>query len=147
MGNGLGGGGTSMPFFLISRVRTPIIMENEYGRILLETGVIGLLIWVAFIATFLFGSAAFARGSWHSARRVGWVISCFYFVTGMMGLGMLTAIPQTVLMLLAVGWVMARPAPDPAPPSRFPPGLLRSPGMGLRQARVVSRAYQFAPRG
>src|SRR4029077_630072 len=42
MGNGLGGGGTSTPYFLQGLVRNPIGIENEYGRILAEQGVIGL---------------------------------------------------------------------------------------------------------
>jgi hypothetical protein len=38
MGNGLGGGGTSMPYFLESQVRHLVAIENEYGRIMLEQG-------------------------------------------------------------------------------------------------------------
>src|SRR5579872_1042459 len=38
MGNGLGGGGTSIPYFLEGEVRNPIGMENEYARILGEQG-------------------------------------------------------------------------------------------------------------
>ncbi len=49
-GNGLGGGGTNMPFFLQGRIRHLVIMENEYARIMLEQGIIGLGAWVAFIA-------------------------------------------------------------------------------------------------
>src|SRR6202042_3203716 len=52
MGNGLGGGGTNMPFFLQGRVRNPVAMENEYARILSEQGVIGLLLWVGFLGWF-----------------------------------------------------------------------------------------------
>src|SRR5439155_5194621 len=32
MGNGLGGGGTSVPYFLRDRVQSPVLIENEYGR-------------------------------------------------------------------------------------------------------------------
>ena len=49
LGNGLGGGGTSVPYFLQSRIRNVVVMENEYARILLELGIPGLLMWVLFI--------------------------------------------------------------------------------------------------
>ncbi|HEU0049484.1 MAG TPA: hypothetical protein VFQ43_17995, partial [Nitrososphaera sp.] len=35
-GNGLGGGGTSIPYFLQNRIEKPVLIENEYARILLE---------------------------------------------------------------------------------------------------------------
>ena len=112
MGNGLGGGGTSMPYFVADLVRQPVMMENEYSRILLETGIIGLAIWVAFIVWFIVGSEAFSAGPWKSGRVLGWVSSMGYFGVGMIGIGMMTAVPQTVLMLLSVGWVSAAQAPD-----------------------------------
>ena len=60
MGNGLGGGGTSIPYFLEGQVRNPIGMENEYTRILAEQGVIGICLWLAFLVWFLFrGSGGF----------------------------------------------------------------------------------------
>ena len=43
-GNGLGGGGTSLPYFLENRVRHRVLMENEYARIMLEQTCIGLCI-------------------------------------------------------------------------------------------------------
>ena len=49
MGNGLGGGGTSMPYFLESQVRHPVQIENEYGRIMLEEGLPGLALWLGLI--------------------------------------------------------------------------------------------------
>ena len=42
LGNGLGGGGTSVPSFLQDRIRNPVMMENEYRGILLELGLPGL---------------------------------------------------------------------------------------------------------
>jgi hypothetical protein len=110
MGNGLGGGGTSIPFFLQDLVRQPVAMENEYARILLETGIVGLALWAGFIIWFVLGSAAFVRDLWRPSRRIGWVCCIGYFGVGMIGIGMLTAVPQTALMLLLLGWVGARPA-------------------------------------
>src|SRR6202008_181902 len=56
MGNGMGGGGTSIPDFLEGEVRNPIGMENEYARILAEQGVVGLLLWFVFVVWFLLHS-------------------------------------------------------------------------------------------
>ena len=109
MGNGLGGGGTSIPFFLRDNVRHPIAMENEYCRILLETGIIGLALWLGFILWFLFGSHAFAKSPWSGGRRTAWVCCLCYFGIGLIGTGMLTSVPQTLMMFLAVGWVAAKP--------------------------------------
>ena len=49
LGNGLGGGGTSVPYFLQDRIRNVVVMENEYARILLELGIPGLCMWGVFI--------------------------------------------------------------------------------------------------
>ncbi|HXU19546.1 MAG TPA: hypothetical protein VN788_03070 [Verrucomicrobiae bacterium] len=114
IGNGLGGGGTSIPYFLQGLVRRPIAMENEYGRILLELGIVGLLLWVVFIGWFIVGSNAFVQSPWRNGRRLAWACCCGYFVTGMIGLGMLTAIPQSISFLLMIGWVAARPAVENA---------------------------------
>ena len=108
-GNGLGGGGTSIPYFLQGLVRRPIAMENEYGRILLELGIVGLFLWIAFIGWFITGSNAFVQSPWRNGRRLAWACCCGYFATGMIGLGMLTAIPQSITFLLMIGWVGARP--------------------------------------
>jgi len=109
MGNGLGGGGTSIPYFLMGQVRNPIGMENEYARILCEQGIIGLLLWVSFIAWFLSGfRKVFAKGPWATGRRLVWTLSVFGLGTGAIGLGMLTAVPQTAILLLGIGWTATR---------------------------------------
>lgn len=105
MGNGLGGGGTSIPYFLQGQVRNPIGMENEYARILSEQGVIGLLLWLGFILWFLSRfKYAMAKGPWSSGRRLVWCVSIFSLLLGLIGTGMLTAIPETAIMLLGIGW-------------------------------------------
>ncbi len=110
MGNGLGGGGTNIPYFLQGLVRNPVAIESEYGRIMLETGIVGLALWAAFIAWFVVGSAAFEPGPWKTGRRVAWVCCIAYFGVGMIGTGMLTSVPSTALLLIYVGWVAVRPA-------------------------------------
>lgn len=109
MGNGLGGGGTSIPYFLSSQVRNPIGLENEYARILAEQGVIGLLIWVAFIGWFLTRfSTAFAPGPWPNSRRIAWCLCAFTLSTAWIGIGAFTAIPGTIFTLLGMGWAATR---------------------------------------
>jgi hypothetical protein len=105
MGNGLGGGGTSMPYFLAAEVRNPIQMENEYARILCEQGIIGVLLWIGFVLWFMTRvRVAFQGGPWTNSRRMVWCLAAFSLGTAWIGLGMLTAIPQTVILLLGMGW-------------------------------------------
>lgn len=104
MGNGLGGGGTSIPYFLEGQVRNPIGMENEYARILSEQGVVGLLLWLAFVGWFLSRvKIAFSKGTWANTRRVVWCLAAIGCMTAWIGTGMLTAIPGTLLLMLGMG--------------------------------------------
>lgn len=106
MGNGLGGGGTSIPQFLQGQVRNPIGMENEYARILCEQGIIGLALWMGFIVWFLGRSpGVFKKGPWATSRRLTWGLSIVGLITGMIGTGLLTAIPATAILLLGMGFV------------------------------------------
>lgn len=108
MGNGLGGGGTNMPYFLTNQVKNPIAMENEYARILLEQGVIGLLLWLSFVTWFAARfKSAFTKGTWATGRRLVWSLSVIGLATGAIGMGMLTAVPQTAILLLGIGWTGA----------------------------------------
>lgn len=104
MGNGLGGGGTSIPYFLEGQVRNPIGMENEYARILSEQGIVGLLLWLAFVAWFISRvGTAFSKGKWANTRRVVWCLAAIGCATAWIGTGMLTAIPGTLLLMLGMG--------------------------------------------
>jgi len=124
MGNGLGGGGTSIPYFLQGEVRNPIGMENEYARILSEQGVIGLLIWLAFVG-WLVGRfpIAFARGPDATCRRIVWCLCLFSFGTAWIGTGLLTSIPATLFLMLGSGWTTVPPASPAATPRKRRPGL------------------------
>jgi hypothetical protein len=114
MGNGLGGGGSSMPYFLVGEVRNPIGLENEYSRILAEQGIFGLLFWLGFLVWYITRARiAFARGAWDTSRRTGFCIATFSFCTAWIGIGLLSAIPATSLLLLIMGWTAAPRAPEP----------------------------------
>jgi hypothetical protein len=104
MGNGLGGGGTSIPYFLEGQVRNPIGMENEYARILSEQGVIGLLLWLGFVVWFFSRiRIAFSKGKWANTRRVVWCLAAVSCGTAWIGTGLLTSIPGTLLLMLGMG--------------------------------------------
>jgi hypothetical protein len=116
MGNGLGGGGSSMPYFLQSAVRNPIGMENEYARILSEQGIIGLLIWLGFVGYVLSrGPKAMAQGPWATTRRMAWSLAAFALATAFIGTGFLTSIPSTAIHLLGMGWTAAWRGSETAP--------------------------------
>ena len=108
MGNGLGGGGTSMPYFLAQRVRSVGVLENEYGRILLEQGLPGLLLWFSFVIWLLSKGTRLGTGSWGFGRRLAWVVVASYFLTAAIGLGLLTSIPQSYIFFTLTGWVSTR---------------------------------------
>ncbi len=124
MGNGLGGGGTSIPYFLASQVNRPIEVENEYARILLEQGLVGLGLWVGFIVWFFFNRSAFVKDEWLTGRRMAWYLCLLSFLIGAIGIGMLSSIPNSFLFLLFLGWTSVRPEPVPV----RAPGKLAAPG-------------------
>ena len=99
IGNGLGGGGTSIPYFLQDRVVAPtVFLENEYARIILEQGIIGLLLWIAFLV-WVFARRPQRQGNeWFLGRRLVWLVCVAFFATGMIGIGLFTSIPGTVLL-------------------------------------------------
>jgi hypothetical protein len=107
-GNGLGGGGTSIPYFLRGRIINPVVMENEYARIMLEQGILGLLIWIAFILWLLTRRDKNPSDSWYLGRRLALVSCAVFFISALIGTGLLTSIPQSSLFLLLIGWIGTR---------------------------------------
>jgi hypothetical protein len=113
MGNGLGGGGTPMPYFLQQYVRHPIAIENEYGRMLAEQGIIGLLLWVSFLVWIFCRSTPFENAGWREGRRVAWFSSLFAVGTAFIGVGIFVGVPP--ILYLTLGWFSVRPAEIPTP--------------------------------
>jgi O-antigen ligase len=103
MGKGLGSAfGTSVPFFLADYARPPLGIESEYGRLLLEEGLPGLLLWVGFVVWLLASSARKVRSG--SAERVGmWAVIASYWASGLLGAGVLSSIPGTLLLMIYMG--------------------------------------------
>jgi hypothetical protein len=129
MGNGLGGGGTSIPYFLHGRLINPVAMENEYSRIMLEQGIPGLLIWLAFIAWVTVSPMPKRNNPWRLALQLARIYLAISFAAGVTGTGMLNSIPGTALMLMLVGWVST---------ARFAPAVQKTAAPG-RVARPRTR--------
>jgi hypothetical protein len=108
MGNGLGGGGTSMPYFLQGQIRHPIEIESEYARFSLEQGMPALFIWLAFICWVLTSSSAAPESSWKIARDIAWVYILMTWIIAWIGLGTLTSIPASATLLMTMGWISTR---------------------------------------
>ncbi|MGE5815311.1 MAG: O-antigen ligase family protein [Acidobacteriota bacterium] len=124
LGNGLGGGGTSIPYFLQDRVRNVVAIENEYARILLEQGIPGLLIWLGFLAWVFTRSTNRLGQPWFLSRRLGWTWCAGAFATGVLGTGLLTSIPATALLLLTLGWIaVPESAEDLHAPAGYAPAV------------------------
>ena len=105
LGNGLGGGGTSIPYFLQPELHNPVVLENEYARIMLEEGVPGLLLWLAFFFWVVTRPLPLITDPWYLGKWLARVALVFCFMIAPTGMGMLTSIPLTAILLLFAGWV------------------------------------------
>jgi hypothetical protein len=126
LGNGLGAGGTSLPYFLAYLVDNPVGLESEYSRILLELGIPGLLLWFGFIAWFIWHRPQEKHDSWLFCRQLLWVATLFQFLNCFLGIGMMTAIPQTALLLLGIGFAATPSVPATAARSKAPARIRRT---------------------
>ena len=106
LGNGLGGGGTSVPYFLQDRIRNVVVMENEYARILLELGIPGLLMWLLFIGWVFTRGEIKKSDMFYFGRRLAFVAVACTFATGLIGTGLFTSVPSTAIVLLLTGWIV-----------------------------------------
>jgi hypothetical protein len=125
LGNGLGGGGSSMPYFLQPLIRNPIVVENQYGAILVEQGIPGLALWLAFLVWVFTRRTAPPGDPWRMGRRLAWYACGGYFALGLIGVGTLTTVPFTVVLLLLMGWLSVpqsrlelQPLRQPVPEAR-----------------------------
>jgi hypothetical protein len=105
LGNGLGGGGTSVPFFLQHLINDPVQMENEYCRIMLEQGVVGLVLWIAFIVRSFSRRPPPPGSAWRLSWWLLWCSCLGCFVLALLGTGLMTSIPQAPLLFLGLGCI------------------------------------------
>jgi hypothetical protein len=133
-GAGLGSAaGTSIPYFLMDlQTRPQIGMENEYGRIAVEQSLVGLALWVMFIGKTVARRWTPVSKDWALGMRLMKVLVFVSWASALIGTGMLTAIPQTPLLLFTMGLLWrARPRPVPTPrirPAAITTGSVAAPG-------------------
>lgn len=107
-GRGLAGGGTSIPYFLQDRSTAYFVMENEYARIALEQGIPGFFMWVSFLVWVLVQGQRKGTDAWQLSRRLVLAVTCAYFVFALTGIGLLTSVPQSMVLLIGIGWITVR---------------------------------------
>jgi hypothetical protein len=136
-GLGLGGGGTSIPYFLADRVNRPIAVESEIGRIHLETGLIGMVAWIGFIIWVFTRPRAHRGEPWFLGLRLAWFGCLAFSAMGIIGIGVLTAIPSSAVFLLSIGRIANHQAKAanllPIAPQRLDPRVL----WAMRQRRAA----------
>lgn len=109
MGRGMGAGGTSIPYFLQHHLPEGMGMtiENEYGRIVLEQGLPGLLIFLAFM-TFWLLKPLDRRDVLYGSKALLWALGLVWLGTMLMGCGAFATIPSAALMLLTFGFIFTK---------------------------------------
>jgi len=108
-GNGLGGGGTSLPYFLQNQTaNSTLVVENHYAYVLLEQGIPGLALWVGFLVWVLMPGGGRRHSPWRTALRCTRVLVAAFLAVGMIGIGLFVSVPQSALLLLGMGWLAAR---------------------------------------
>jgi hypothetical protein len=108
-GAGMGSAfGTSIPFFLADQAPTPIGLENEYSRILVDQGWVGLLAWLAFLV-WLLRRPPNPRLAipWQLGAVIMYSLVLTNWATAFLGAGMLAAVPAASLLLTQMGVVSA----------------------------------------
>jgi hypothetical protein len=106
MGNGMGAGGTSLPFFAQVLLSNQVLMENEYARIVLEQGLPGLILFIAFV--FWFFTRRISKSDPDSfGKSLFWILSTINFSTAWLGIGMMSSIPGTAMLMLGIGYCVA----------------------------------------
>jgi len=106
MGNGMGAGGTSLPYFIQGYLANEVILENEYARIMLEQGLPGLFIMLSFIFWFVTRKVNKSREA-QSTKKLLWFHVIITFMFGVIGIGMMTSVPTSAMFLMAIGYATA----------------------------------------
>jgi len=109
VGSGLASAvGTSIPYFLADDAKPQEGLESEFSRLALELGVGGFTAWLLFVLWSL------ARDFRHLKRFGGavdalmWAVCVAAWLTGLIGAGVLNAIPGTFLVVMQMAFVAAQ---------------------------------------
>jgi hypothetical protein len=107
MGRGMGAGGTNIPFWLLQYMNgANMLIENEYGRLVLEQGLVGLFLWLAFIF-FWFQQPLDKKESLFPAKALLWANCLVWFSTMFIGVGAFISVPAAALQFLSLGFVFS----------------------------------------
>jgi hypothetical protein len=108
-GAGMGSSvGTSIPYFLSGVAPVPIGMENEFSRILVDQGWVGLGGWLAFIGwLYVRPPSARSPGPWRLGVVFMYSLTLANWMTAFIGTGMLASVPGSVLLLTQMGVLVA----------------------------------------
>ncbi len=104
-GAGMGSSvGTSIPYFLADRAPRGIGLENEYSRILVDQGWVGLGLWLGFLVWLLHRPPpVWLRVEWGVGVVVMYAAVLVNWSTAFIGTGTLSSIPASVLLLVQMG--------------------------------------------
>ncbi len=120
-GAGMGSSvGTSIPYFLSDRAPEPVGLENEYSRITVDQGWVGLGLWLAFLGWLAVRVPPASFGvPWQLGRVLMYAVVLGSWATAFIGTGMLSSVPSAVLLLTMTGVLAAGPPPHrPVPATR-----------------------------
>ena len=108
-GAGMGSSvGTSIPYFLADLAPESIGLENEYSRILVDQGWVGLVGWLAFLVWLLVRPPPrrFAV-PWQLGAMMMYALVLTNWATAFLGAGTLSSVPGAVLLLFQMGVLVA----------------------------------------
>jgi hypothetical protein len=106
LGHGLASAiGTSIPYFLSEEALPQEGLESEVSRIALELGVVGLVVWILFGVRSLVGAFVAAQRSRKLSDALMFVSLGVTASTALIGVGVMSAIPATLLIFLQIGWL------------------------------------------
>ena len=96
-----------------------------------ELGIPGLAIWIAFIFWVFTRAAPRRSDPWFIGRRLAYVASLMFLGLGVIGLGLLTWVPGTAMLLFLIGWIavpntLRVPLADPWAPAIIRGDFIRS---------------------
>ncbi len=104
-GAGMGSSyGTSIPFFLADRAPKALGLENEYCRILIDQGLLGLGLWCGFLVWLLHRPPPNRPGvPWGTGVTVMYAVVFVTWATAFLGAGTLSAVPGSAMLLAQMG--------------------------------------------
>jgi hypothetical protein len=107
LGAGMGTSvGTSIPYFLSEYQPEPVGAENEYSRIAVDQGWVGLGCWLFFLVWCHFPRPTSTNSSQSFLLRMLHSTTGLYWATAFIGTGTLTSIPSAAIMLISVGFLI-----------------------------------------